>query len=99
MSVFDLETVWLLMLVGGVFGLFWQSRKMAERARMAGTQYCKTHHLQLLSIAMSTWSFSIKSGPKITLLFDLNYSADGLTSKKGEIVVVNGKIEQISHWS
>ena len=97
--MFDLQTVWLLMLVAGVFGLFWQSRKIAERARVVGTQYCKTHHLQLLSIAMSNWNVSVKAGLKFTVTFDLNYSADGLTAKKGEIQIVNGKVEQISHWS
>ncbi|GAB2992190.1 DUF3301 domain-containing protein [Psychrosphaera aestuarii] len=97
--MFDLQTVWLLMFVGGIFALFWQSRKVAERARLAGSQYCKTHHLQLLSIAMADWNISFSKGLKVVMTFDLNYSADGLTSKKGEIKIVNGKVEQISHWS
>ena len=97
--MFDLQTVWLLMFVGGVFGIFWQSRKLAERARYAGEQYCKTHHLQLLSIAMSDWTFRFTNGVQLEVLFDLNYSADGLSAKKGEIKFINGKVEQISHWS
>ncbi len=97
--MFDLETVWLLIFVSLIFSVFWQSRKVAEQARISGEQYCKTHHLQLLSIAMSDWSISIKSGLKVRVIFDLNYSADGLSAKKGEIVISNGRVEQISHWS
>lgn len=87
------------MLAVGVFWLFWQSRRFAELARLAAEQYCKTHHLQLLSTALSSARFSLAKGPQLILLFELNYSADGLTAKQGEIQLVNGKINQISHWS
>ncbi|QTH64407.1 DUF3301 domain-containing protein [Psychrosphaera ytuae] len=97
--MFDLQSVWLLMLIAMVMWLFWQTRKVAERARIAGKQYCQQHHLQLLSIAMSDWTVSVKSGLVVKVFFDLNYSADGLTAKKGEIIIANGKVEQISHWS
>lgn len=97
--MFDLQSVWLLMVIAIVAWLFWQSRKVAERARVAGKQYCQQHHLQLLSIALSNWRLSLKKGLEIKAYFDLNYSADGLTAKKGEIIISNGKVEQISHWS
>lgn len=97
--MFDLQAVWLLILFGIIIWLFWQTRKVAERARVAGKQYCQQHHLQLLSIALSTWKLSLKGGLKIQAFFDLNYSADGLTAKQGEIIISNGKVEQISHWS
>lgn len=87
------------MLIAVVMWLFWQTRKVAERARMAGKQYCQQHHLQLLSIAMSDWAISLNGGFSVRVFFDLNYSADGLTAKKGEIIITNGKVEQISHWS
>lgn len=96
--MFDLQAVWMLMLVGLVIWLFWQTRKVAELARRSGKQYCQTHHLQLLSIAMSNWRLSFNNGLQVIVCFDLNYSADGLSSKKGEIIIINGKVSQISHW-
>ena len=87
------------MFVVAVFWLFWQVRRFAEVARNAAKHYCKKHHLQLLSTAMSDWQFSLKNGLQIIVIFELNYSADGLTSKQGEIEVINGRVNQISHWS
>jgi hypothetical protein len=97
--MFDLQAVWFLMIVVLIIMAFWQTRKVAERARIAGKQYCQNHHLQLLSIAMSHWKVSLKGGLSIQVFFDLNYSADGLSSKTGEIIIKNGRIEHISHWS
>lgn len=96
--MFDLTTVWLLMLVAAIIGSFWQLRKVAELARRAGEAYCKKHRLQLLSIAMSNLKVSFKNGPQILVEFDLNYSPEGISSKRGEIVIANGRVEQISHW-
>ena len=97
--MFDLTTVWLLIFAVSVFWLFWQIRRFAEVARLAAKQYCKKHHLQLLSTAMSDWHLAFKNGVKVIVIFELNYSADGLTSKQGEIEVINGRVNQISHWS
>jgi len=97
--MFDLATVWFLMLAVAIFWVFWQIRRFAEVARSAANHYCKKHHLQLLSTAMSGWSFSFKNGIQVIVNFELNYSADGLTAKQGEIELINGKVNQISHWS
>ena len=97
--MFDLTSVWLLMFAVGVFWMFWQSRRFAEIARNAAIQYCQTHHLQLLSTALSSVRFSISQGPQLILLFELHYSADGIRAKQGEIQLINGKVSQISHWS
>ncbi|NVK24362.1 MAG: DUF3301 domain-containing protein [Gammaproteobacteria bacterium] len=97
--MFDLTTVWLLMVIMAVISLFWQVRQFAELASKVAQNYCKRHHLQLLSVAQQSWRLSWKKGPKLFVIYDLNYSADGLTAKKGEIVLCNGKVEQVHHWS
>jgi len=97
--MFDLSTVWLFMLFLGIFWLFWQSRRFAETARVAAVAYCKKHHLQLLSTAMANIKLGFHNGPQIVIIFELNYSADGLTAKQGEIEIINGRVNQISHWS
>ena len=97
--MFDLSTVWLLILIAGVFSIFWQFRQFAELAARVAKDYCKRHHLQLLSVAMQHWRFTFNKGFKLYVIYDLNYSADGLTAKKGEIVLCNGRVEQVHHWS
>ena len=97
--MFDLTTVWLFIFLLIVFWCFWQVRRFAETARNAAVAYCQKHHLQLLSTAMAAMKFSFKSGLQIIVTFELNYSADGLTAKQGEIELVNGRVNQISHWS
>lgn len=97
--MFDLSTVWLLMLITAIFSVFWQFRQFAELAARIAREYCKRHHLQLLSVAMQNWRIGFSKGIKFYVVYDLNYSADGLTSKKGEIVLCNGKVEQVHHWS
>ncbi len=96
--MFDLSTVWALMFVALVVSVFWQLRKVAELARQAGSAYCKKHRLQLLSIAMASVRLGFKKGPRVIVSFDLNYSPEGISSRQGEIVIINGRVEQISHW-
>lgn len=97
--MFDLTTVWLMMLIFSVFATFWQFRKFAETADKTAKSYCKRHHIQLLSVALQHWKVGFNKGIQLRLIYDLNYSADGLTAKKGEIVIINGKVEQVHHWS
>ena len=97
--MFDLTSVWLLMFGLAVFWIFWQIRRFAEVARVAAKQYCDKYHLQLLSTAMSGLQFRFRNGLQVVVHFELNYSADGLSARQGEIEMINGKINQISHWS
>jgi hypothetical protein len=96
--VFDLTTVWMLIILFGVFAVFWQFRKFAELARVQAKQYCQRYHLQLLSVPQREWKVSFSNGVKLVIYYELNYSADGLSAQKGEIEMINGKINQISHW-
>lgn len=97
--MFDLTTVWLLMLCFGIGWSFWQFRRFAELAASTANEYCEKYHLQLLSVSRRNWQLSLKQGLQVRVLFNLNYSADGLTSRQGEIEIVNGKVTQVSHWS
>lgn len=97
--MFDLATVWLLMLLVLIAGMFWQLRSFAELARRSAVQYCKKHGLQLLSVAMTSVKPKWQNGLQVVVTFDLNYSPEGLTAKKGEIEIINGKVNQIYHWS
>lgn len=96
--MFDLTTVWFLILIFLVVGGFWQFRKFAETADRAAKDYCKRYHLQLLSVALTDWSIQFSKGLKFNLTYEMNYSANGLSASKGEVVIANGKIEQIHHW-
>ena len=48
MNLFDLIVLLALSLVGLQF---WQIRAMTEMAHRYATQYCKKHHLQLITVA------------------------------------------------
>ncbi len=96
--MFDLSTVWLLMVIFLIVALFWQFRKFAETADRAARDYCKRYHLQLLSVAMQSWKLKFNNGIKLSVQYEMNYSANGISANKGEVVLTNGKIEQIHHW-
>lgn len=93
--MFDLSTVWLIIIAVVIYWGFWQQRKFAERAERAAKEYCQRHRLQLLSVPMNNWQLRVKTG--LVLTYTLNYSADGLSARKGEVVLVNGKVQQIYH--
>lgn len=96
--MFDLTTVWLLLLICLICAGFWQFRKFAELARRSAQDYCQRYHLQLLSVPQRRWQLAFSNGIKLSIWYDLNYSADGLSARKGEIEMINGRISQISHW-
>jgi hypothetical protein len=97
--MFDLTTVWLIMFVAFIIAVFLQFRKLAEIAEIAAKNYCERYHLQLLSVPMQSWKLGFKKKLIIKVSFILNYSADGLSAKKGEIILHNGKVEHIHHWA
>lgn len=97
--MFDLTTVWLLILIFLVFASFWQFRKFAETANRAAKDYCKRYQLQLLSVAQESWRIQCnKRGLHLVIHYEMNYSANGISANKGEVIISNGKIEQIHHW-
>lgn len=97
--MFDLTSVWILLLVFAIIGAFWKLRSFAELARVAAKDYCQKHGLQLLSVAMANVRIRFHKGLLLVVTFDLNYSPEGITAKQGEIEIVNGKVNQIFHWS
>lgn len=96
--MFDLSTVWLLILIFSIVGIFWQFRKFAETADRAAKDYCKRYHLQLLSVAMQSWRFKFNKGLQLSVSYEMNYSANGISANTGEVILTNGKIEHIHHW-
>ncbi len=89
----------MMMAFGAIIALFLQFRKLAETADRAAKQYCQRHHLQLLSVPMQSWKLRYDKKLILKVTFILNYSADGLSAKQGEIILHNGKVEHIHHWS
>ncbi|GHB79945.1 hypothetical protein GCM10008107_31750 [Psychrosphaera saromensis] len=96
--MFDLTTVWLIMFFACIVVVFLQFRKLAEIAESAAKGYCERYHLQLLSVPMQSWKVGFNKKLIIKASFILNYSGDGLSAKKGEIILHNGKVEHIHHW-
>lgn len=96
--MFDLSTVWFLIAIFVLIYLFWQFRKFAETADRAAQDYCKRYHLQLLSVAMQSWRLRFDKGVKLSITYEMNYSANGISANKGEVILTNGRIEQIHHW-
>lgn len=96
--MFDLSTVWLLIFIFILVYVFWQFRKFAETADRAAKEYCKKYHIQLLSVAMQSWAVKFDRGVKLRINYEMNYSANGISANKGEVVLANGKVEQIHHW-
>lgn len=96
--MFDLSTLWFLILIFVFVYVFWQFRKFAETADRAAKDYCKRYHLQLLSVAMESWRVKFDKGIKLSINYEMNYSANGISANKGEVILTNGKIEQIHHW-
>lgn len=96
--MFDLSTLWFLIFIFVLVYVFWQFRKFAEKADRAAKDYCKRYHLQLLSVAMQSWRFKFDKGVKLSINYEMNYSANGISANKGEVILTNGKIEQIHHW-
>lgn len=96
--MFDLSTVWFLIFIFLVVFGFWQFRKFAETADRAARDYCKRYHLQLLSVALTNWRVAFSRGVKLELTYEMNYSANGISASKGEVVLNNGKVNQIHHW-
>ena len=97
--MFDLTTVWLMMFFIGIIVMFLQFRKLAEIAESSAKNYCQRYHLQLLSVPMQSWKLGYEKKLILKVSFILNYSADGISAKKGEIILHNGKVEHIHHWS
>lgn len=96
--MFDLTTVWFLIFIFSIVGVFWQFRKFAETADRAAKDYCKRYHLQLLSVAMQSWAIKVNNGLVLQITYEMNYSANGISASKGEVILNNGKVEQIHHW-
>ena len=70
--MFDLTTVWFLIFIFSIVGVFWQFRKFAETADRAAKDYCKRYHLQLLSVAMQSWRFRFNKGLQLSVSYEMN---------------------------
>jgi hypothetical protein len=85
----------------GIFliaAIFWQFRKYAELAERTAKQYCKSNGLQYLSVPQKEWRLSFQKGVSFSVTYELNYSLDGISARKGLLEITNGRITQLYHW-
>jgi len=87
-------TLWLLILVAGVIGLFWYRRQLAETARVHAHNQCEQLGVQLVSVACLKWRVGIlkngKLGIRSTYLFE--FSSDGESLYQGKLHMDNERL-------
>ncbi|WP_105200570.1 DUF3301 domain-containing protein [Pseudoalteromonas sp. T1lg76] len=89
-----MATLWMLMLVAAVIGLFWYQRKLAEQARIHAQHQCQQLGVQLVSVACLKWRIGIltngKLGIRSTYLFE--FSSDGESLYQGKLYMDNERL-------
>ncbi|MFY8272688.1 DUF3301 domain-containing protein [Pseudoalteromonas sp. SSDWG2] len=87
-------TLWMLILVSGVFGTFWYRRKLAEAARTHAENQCQHLGVQLVSVACLKWTPAIlkngKLGIRSTYMFE--FSSDGESLYQGKLFMDNDRL-------
>ena len=93
----NLSTVILLAFICTLAALFWQFRRLSERAQRYAQQYCKQHQLQYLDIARQRGSLKInKRGPVWQTSFSFGFSSDRENRYEGELVFANTQLVTVS---
>lgn len=94
--MFDLSTVMLLAFISVIVALFWQFRRLGERAQSYALNYCKQHQLQYLDIARQRGSLKIsKRGPLWQTTFSFGFSSDRENRYEGELVFANTQLVKV----
>lgn len=95
--MFDLSTIVVLAFICAVAALFWQFRRLGERAQRYASQYCKQHQLQYLDIARQSGSLKIsKRGPLWQTTFSFGFSSDRENRYEGELIFANTHLVKVS---
>ncbi|MCC5879420.1 MAG: DUF3301 domain-containing protein [Idiomarina sp.] len=94
--MFDLSSVIMLAGIACIAALFWQYRRLGERAQLYAAQYCKQHKLQYLDIARHRDSFRIsRRGPVWTTQFNFGFSSDREHRYEGQLSFANARLVDV----
>lgn len=95
--MFDLSSVVMLAGIACIAALFWQFRRLSERAQLYATQYCKQHQLQYLDIARHRGSFRIsRRGPVWLTEFSFGFSSDREHRYEGQLTFANTRLVDVT---
>lgn len=95
--MFDLSTVILLALISSIAAVFWQFRRLGERAQSYAQHYCKQHQLQYLDLARQHGRFTMgKRGPVWQTAFSFGFSSDRENRYEGELIFANTQLVKVS---
>lgn len=79
--------LWLV--IAFVVFQFWRIRSISEAANLYLQHYCKSHQLQLLSVARKTTRLSLKTGkPDWYSEFAFEFSSSGDDRYQGTLIMV-----------
>lgn len=94
--MFDLSSVLLLAGISVVVALFWQFRRLGERAQSYAQHYCKQHQLQYLDIARHSGNFILhRRGPVWKTTFSFGFSSDKEHRYEGQLIFANTRLVEV----
>lgn len=94
--MFDLSSIVWLAGISIVVTLFWQFRRLGERAQAYAQHYCKQHQLQYLDIARQQGSFKLtRQGPIWQTTFCFGFSSDKESRYEGHLVFANARLIKV----
>lgn len=95
--MFDLSSVVMLASIACIAALFWQFRRLGERAQMHAMHYCKQQKLQYLDIARQRGSFRItRRGPVWLSTFTFGFSSDREHRYEGLLTFQNTRLVDVT---
>lgn len=94
--MFDLSSILWLAGISVVAILFWQFRRLGERAQAYAQHYCKQHQLQYLDIARQRGSFKFnQQGPVWQTTFCFGFSSDKESRYEGHLIFANARLIKV----
>lgn len=94
--MFDLHSVLGLAAIATIAGLFWQFRRLGERAQAHAQHYCKQHKLQYLDIARQHGKFRLsRRGPVWQTEFTFGFSSDREHRYEGTLIYANTRLQRV----
>lgn len=92
----NLNDLIVLLVVGLIALQFWQLRAMTEMANRFIKQYCKTHNLQLISLARHTTRPGFYRGrPVWRCRFEFEFSANREALSRGHFIMQGKTVTSI----
>lgn len=91
-----LFNVFLLILLGFGFFLFWQGRGISEAATRHVKHYCEKHQLQLISVSRKRRQLGLVSGRLGWVsTYQFEFSGNQEDKYTGTILLANNQVKQI----